>query len=59
MVSYRSTSYIGFSINVENPMYQKGRRYYVVTGVMLTNSISVTALDESAKTINVELGSIV
>jgi hypothetical protein len=46
------------SINVENPLYQKGRRYYIVTGVMLTNSISVTALDSSAKTINIELGSI-
>jgi len=35
------TKLIGHSFMTENPLYSEGRRYYVVTGVAKTNSLSI------------------
>lgn len=45
----------GYRINERNPLYSKRRRYYIVTGVARSSSISVKAQGDNKKDVNADV----
>ena len=46
------------SINTKHPMYEFGRRYFVVTGILRSKSITIAAFDANNSELNIDLGRI-